>query len=83
MLRRSHRPTSTSDPTSEAKTSRLVETPSGGGAVERHEGVSLEVGSEAYHEALHEKLQGVEADRGVRDVLPHLAAGVATDLERL
>ena len=39
----------------------LVETPSGGGAVERHEGVSFEVGSEAYHEALHEKLQGAEA----------------------
>ena len=39
----------------------LVETPSGGGAAERHEGVSFEVGSEAYHVALHEKLQGTEA----------------------
>ncbi len=39
----------------------LVETPSLGGAAERHEGVSFEVGSEAYHEALHEKLQGAEA----------------------
>ena len=39
----------------------LIETPSRGGAAERHEGVSFEVGSEAYHEALHEKLQGAEA----------------------
>ncbi len=35
----------------------LVEIPSGGGAAERHEGVSFEVGSEAYHNSLHEKLQ--------------------------
>jgi len=39
----------------------LIETPSGGGAAERHEGVSFEVGSDAYHEELHEKLQGAEA----------------------
>jgi trigger factor len=44
----------------------LIETPSGGGAAERHEGVSLEVGSEAYHPALHEKLQGVEPGDEVR-----------------
>jgi len=43
----------------------LVETPSGGGADQRHEGVSFEVGSEAYHETLHEKLQGAEAGAAV------------------
>ena len=43
----------------------LVETPSGGGATERHEGVSFEVGSQAYHEALHEKLQGAETGQTV------------------
>jgi trigger factor len=43
----------------------LIETPSGGGAADRHEGVSFEVGSEAYHETLHEKLQGAEAGAAV------------------
>jgi trigger factor len=35
----------------------LVEVPTGGGAAQRHEGVSFEVGSDAYHVALHENLQ--------------------------
>lgn len=43
----------------------LVETPTGGGAEERHEGVSFEVGSEAYHDALHEALQGAETGQTV------------------
>jgi len=38
----------------------LVETPSGGGAEKRHQDVSIEVGSEAYHKSLHEMLQGAE-----------------------
>ena len=38
----------------------LVETPSGGGAEKRHEDVSIEVGTEAYHKSLHERLQGAE-----------------------
>ena len=38
----------------------LVETPSGGGAEKRHEDVSIEVGTEAYHKSLHEMLQGAE-----------------------
>ncbi len=38
----------------------LVETPSGGGAEKRHEDVSIEVGTEAYHKSLHENLQGAE-----------------------
>ncbi len=36
----------------------LTETRDGDGDTKTHEGVSLEVGSEAYHPGLHEKLQG-------------------------
>ena len=36
----------------------LVERPAGGGEAEKHEGVTVEVGSGAYHASLHEKLQG-------------------------
>jgi trigger factor len=39
----------------------LTETPAGGiggGGPQKHEGVSIEVGSESYHPMLHEKLQG-------------------------
>ena len=43
----------------------LIETPSGGGPAQRHENVSIEVGSETYHPTLHEKLQGVEPGSSV------------------
>jgi trigger factor len=38
----------------------LTEKPQVGGKEEVHEGVSIEVGSNAYHETLHDKLQGAE-----------------------
>jgi trigger factor len=36
----------------------LVERPEGGGKAEKHEGVTIEVGSDSYHSSLHEALQG-------------------------
>jgi trigger factor len=36
----------------------LTERPQGGGKAEKHEGVTIEVGSDSYHPALHEQLQG-------------------------
>lgn len=44
----------------------LIETPSTGGAEQRHEGVSLEVGSDTYHPGLHENLQGAEPGSEVK-----------------
>lgn len=44
----------------------LIETPSTGGPERRHEGVSFEVGSETYHAALHENLQGAEPGSEVK-----------------
>lgn len=38
----------------------LVERPTGGGKAEKHDGVSIEVGSDSYHPALHEQLQGAK-----------------------
>jgi trigger factor len=48
----------------------LVERPVGGGKAERHEGVSIEVGSDSYHPALHEHLRGASAS----DVLKFTAS---------
>ena len=42
----------------------LTETGPDGGEPRKHEGVTIEVGSEAYHEKLHEALQGAEAGSG-------------------
>jgi len=36
----------------------LVERPQGGGKADKHEGATIEVGSDSYHPALHEQLQG-------------------------
>ncbi|HEY7820909.1 MAG TPA: trigger factor [Vicinamibacteria bacterium] len=36
----------------------LTERPAGGGKAEKHEGVTIEVGSDSYHPSLHEALQG-------------------------
>jgi len=36
----------------------LTERPQGGGKAEKHEGVTIEVGSDSYHAALHGELQG-------------------------
>jgi trigger factor len=36
----------------------LTERPQGGGKAEKHAGVTIEVGSDSYHPALHEQLQG-------------------------
>src|SRR3972149_4186763 len=36
----------------------LTERPQGGGKAEKHEGVTIEVGSDSYHTALHGELQG-------------------------
>jgi trigger factor len=36
----------------------LTERPQGGGKAEKHEGATIEVGSDSYHPALHEQLQG-------------------------
>jgi trigger factor len=36
----------------------LTERPQGGGKAAKHEGVTIEVGSDSYHEALHRELQG-------------------------
>lgn len=36
----------------------LTERPQGGGKAEKHEGVTIEVGSDSYHSALHQQLQG-------------------------
>jgi trigger factor len=36
----------------------LTERPVGGGKAEKHEGVTIEVGSDSYHPSLHEALQG-------------------------
>ena len=44
----------------------LTETPQGGGKAEKHEGVNVEVGSESYHQALHEALQGASPGDVVR-----------------
>jgi trigger factor len=38
----------------------LVERPAGGGKAEKHEGVTIEVGSGSYHPSLHEQLQGAK-----------------------
>ncbi|MGH9322308.1 MAG: trigger factor [Vicinamibacteria bacterium] len=48
----------------------LTERPEGGGQAEKHEGVTIEVGSDSYHRALHESFQG--ASRG--DVLRFTAS---------
>jgi trigger factor len=44
----------------------LVERPTGGGKAEKHDGVTIEVGSGAYHAALHEKLQGAKPGEVLR-----------------
>jgi trigger factor len=44
----------------------LTESPQGGGKAEKHEGVNIEVGSESYHSALHEALQGASPGDDVR-----------------
>ncbi len=36
----------------------LTERPQGGGKAEKHEGVTIEVGSDSYHPSLHQELQG-------------------------
>jgi trigger factor len=36
----------------------LTERPAGGGKAEKHEGVTIEAGSDSYHPALHQELQG-------------------------
>jgi len=38
----------------------LTERPVGGGKADKHEGVSIEVGSDSYHPSLHERLQGAK-----------------------
>ncbi|HJS73735.1 MAG TPA: trigger factor [Vicinamibacteria bacterium] len=48
----------------------LTERPEGGGKAEKHEGVTIEVGSGSYHPALHEALQG----KSPGDVLRFTAA---------
>jgi trigger factor len=44
----------------------LVERPEGGGKAEKHEGVTIEVGSDSYHPSLHEALQGKSAGEVLR-----------------
>ena len=59
----------------------LTERPEGGGKAEKHEGVTIEVGSGSYHPALHEALPGGQRRLDERRKVPRDAARRVEDVE--